>query len=391
MQRLEEHVPPPDDPEHALTALAGSNFEREYAALRPSLLRVGDRVSVGGDPATVSRVLHTGHRYDLSIDRTQRVSLDVNGDDIDFSALDLTTHSAQAMPAYRDELLWALRRVVKGYCEWHRKPEAECAGHLKLLHGEWKLADSVALAAQRLWTSLQKVDARGAKSKTEGIEFCSLWSDVIRRDQASLARPSAMLARAINLNLVGAPAATRAEMQGAAAFPPGCHTWRGGGFGVVGGGAIDPARLWEFFAPGSTAAQRQAADGFRPAAGAGKSYRAQQLLATSFQKDTADNFIVMSMDGARELVRWTVELDARGKHDRKFRCKHVNLVTQGHADGEQEYLFSAFSVFTVTEVKQSRAPTMVDTPHEITVTAALDNTDRGDGVAWGVLDLAPWC
>jgi hypothetical protein len=43
-------------------------------------------------------------------------------------------------------------------------------------------------------------------------------------------------------------------------------------------------------------------------------------------------------------------------------------------------------------VKQSRAPTMFDTPHEITViTAALDNTDRGDGVAWGVLDLAPWC
>ena len=69
----------------------------------------------------------------------------------------------------------------------------------------------------------------------------------------------------------------------------------------------------------------------------------------------------------------------------------MNLVTQGHADSEQEYLFSAFSVFTVTAVKQSRAPTMFDTPHEITVTAALDNTDRGDGVAWGVLDLAPWC
>ena len=39
-------------------------------------------------------------------------------------ALDLTTRSAQAMPAYRDELLWALRRVAEGYCEWQRKPEA---------------------------------------------------------------------------------------------------------------------------------------------------------------------------------------------------------------------------------------------------------------------------
>ena len=58
-------------------------------------------------------------------------------------ALDLTTRSAQAMPAYRGELLWAVRRVMEGYCEWQRKPEAECAGHLKLLHGEWELADSV--------------------------------------------------------------------------------------------------------------------------------------------------------------------------------------------------------------------------------------------------------
>jgi hypothetical protein len=243
MQRLEEHVPPPDDPEHKLTALAGSNFEREYAALRPSLLRVGGRVSVGGDPATVSRVLHTGHRYGLSIGRTQWVSLDVNGDDMDLSALDLTTRSAQAMPAYRDELLWALRRVVKGYCAWHGKPDDECAGHLKLLHGEWELADSVALAAQRLWTSLQKVDEHGVKSKTKGIEFCSLWSDVIRRDQASLARPPAIIARALNRQLVGAPSDDRDEVGGSADFPTAKHsrfpglkfcTWRGGGFGVAG-------------------------------------------------------------------------------------------------------------------------------------------------------------
>jgi len=95
MQRLEEYVPPPDDPEHKLTGLAGSNFEREYAALRPSLLRVGDRVSVGGDPVTVSRVLHTGHRYDVRSDRSQRLLLDVNGDDLDFSGAGSTPASVK--------------------------------------------------------------------------------------------------------------------------------------------------------------------------------------------------------------------------------------------------------------------------------------------------------
>ena len=39
MQRLEEldsAAPVDDDPKHALTALAGSNFERAYCALRPT-------------------------------------------------------------------------------------------------------------------------------------------------------------------------------------------------------------------------------------------------------------------------------------------------------------------------------------------------------------------
>ena len=193
IQRLEEYTAPPDVDGHALTGLEGSNFEREYSDLR-------------------------------------------------------------GPPELRDELLWALRRVVKGYCAWHGKSDDECAGHLKLLHGEWKLADSVALAAQRLWTSLQKVDEHGVKPKTKGIEFCSLWSEVIRRDQASLARPSAMIARALNRQLVGAPSIDRGVVEGAADFPPGMDsrhplfhadlkfcTWRARQFtGVVG----DPAGVF---------------------------------------------------------------------------------------------------------------------------------------------------
>jgi hypothetical protein len=63
--------------------VAGSNFEREYAAL----LRVGDRA--------VSRVLHTGHRYDVRSDRSQRLLLDVNSDDLDFSGAGSTPASVK--------------------------------------------------------------------------------------------------------------------------------------------------------------------------------------------------------------------------------------------------------------------------------------------------------
>ena len=165
----------------------------------------------------------------------------------------------------------------------------ECAGHLKLLHGEWKLADSVTLAAQRLWTSPQKVDEHGA----EGIEFCSLWSDVIRRDQASLARPSAMIARAINLNLVGAPTWDRAKMAAALArgdFPADGCLWRCGIFGTAGGAG----ELWKFFQPGAQ-------------------YRAPQFLATSSNKATADAFLAIAQGANpdRELVLWKVELEIR--------------------------------------------------------------------------------
>jgi hypothetical protein len=81
-----------------------------------------------------------------------------------------------------------------------------------------------------------------------------------------------------------------------------------------------------------------------------------------------------------------VELDPRGETQRQFRCKHVNLVTEGHVDSEKEYLFSAFSVFTVRSCVWSATPTDPDTPHVITLAAALDNKEYSTDLV-----LAPWC
>jgi hypothetical protein len=396
MQRLEEHVPPPDDPAHALTALAGSNFEAQYVQLRPSLLRVGDRVRTrGGEPAMIVRV-HEGHRYDVSSPqrRFQRFC-DANGDDLDFTRLDVTARRVQAVPAYRDELLWALRRVVKGYCEWHGKPEAECTAFLQKLYGEWKLEDSVALAAQRLWTSAKKLGGvdngkgKGVDVGT-GAEFCSMWTEVIRRDQASLARPSAIIARALNRQLVGASSTLRAEVAGATDHPEHHCTWRGSGFGVPGLPADDPI----------------SPEGLRQFFTVGKTYRVKQCLATSFKESTANAFLLkvrdlaMGGDPKRQLVKWKVALDRRGADDPQFRCKHMQYLSKTHVPGEEEYLFAVFSVFTVTEVEWSADPAA---PHRITVEAALDNKLQPVFLVAGVpnpsggqpwpddLPLAPWC
>ena len=311
--------------------------------------------------------------------------LAVSGDDLDFNRLDLTARVVQAAPAYRDELLWALRRVVKGYCEWHRKPEAECDAFLQKLYGEWELEDSVALAAQRLWTSAKKLGGVD-NGKGEGVdvgagaEFCSMWTDVMRRDQASLARPSAMIARALNRQLVGASKKARIEVAGATDHPEQHCTWRGGGFGAPGLPAddpISPESLRQFFTVGRT-------------------YRVKQFLATSFRESTAKAFLrkahnpEMGGDPSRQLVMWKVVLDPRGADDPQYRCKHVQyLNNETHVKGEEEFLFTVFSVFTVTEVEWSADPTV---PHRITVEAALDNKLQSDGQPWPVdLPLAPWC
>ena len=54
-----------------------------------------------------------------------------------------------------------------------------------------------------------------------------------------------------------------------------------------------------------------------------------------------------------------------------------------HVPGEDEYLFVPYSVFTVTDVKWRDGTK--ETPHKITLEAAIDNTGPSED-----LPLAPW-
>ena len=84
------------------------------------------------------------------------------------------------------------------------------------------------------------------------------------------------------------------------------------------------------------------------------------------------------MRGGDNCVLWRVRIDPARK------CHHVNLVKRTHVDGENEYLFVPYSVFTVLSA-QWRAGTAKQ-PHVVELLAAVDNKEEPED-----LPLAPWC
>ena len=88
------------------------------------------------------------------------------------------------------------------------------------------------------------------------------------------------------------------------------------------------------------------------------------------------------------VVQWRFvfdpEGDPRGSNVQARRCKHVNLLREPHVAGEDEYLFQAYSVFTVASADFSTAGTVAD-PYRITLTPAIDNALEPED-----LPLAPW-
>ena len=76
-------------------------------------------------------------------------------------------------------------------------------------------------------------------------------------------------------------------------------------------------------------------------------------------------------------VLWRVHIDKAKK------CSHVSLINKTNVPGEEEYLFVAYSAFTVLSADW-RAGTTAD-PHVVELLAAADNRRASEG-----LYLAPW-
>ena len=213
------------------------------------------------------------------------------------------------------------------------------------------LAAEVGATAELLWTSPQTFNGMGDLGLN--TELSSLLNLAIRDDHADLAPSTVALARALNALCV-APGRNFASVM--PLFPPGGISWRGTGF-------EDAHR--DFFTPGKT-------------------YRVPGFLATSFSRAVAERFIFNNATAlGKPAVLWKVHVDPEGEHQPGKLCRHVNYVAKTHVPGEQEYLFTAYSVFTIRQVTWSVNPQA--TPHEIELDAALDNQEHSLD-----LPLAPW-
>jgi hypothetical protein len=185
-----------------------------------------------------------------------------------------------------------------------------------------------------MWTSALQL---------RGREFCFILNWAVREDAPELADPSAGLTRAINQLCVTVGVAGHA-----AVHPTGNICYRGGGFD----------------------------DQHRDFYTAGKSFRQPAFLATSFSEAVADSFIAR-VPAHYPKVKWLIRIDPARK------CVHVNLVGRTNVPGEQEYLFTPYSAFTVLSVAWNAGTSA--SPHVIELLAAVDNREARED-----LPLAPW-
>jgi hypothetical protein len=269
-------------------------------------------------------------------------------------------------PYHRGRLYDAVWRLIERFCKDNEIEVALGIGFIEELCKEWKMVDSVAVAAERLWTSARPFPQAG------GREFCSIYNQVLREDRASSARNSAIIARAMNFNLtVGRSNPDTID------FPPDATCWRGGGF-------HDTPANRNFFEDRAAAVDPTE-----------KKYRTNCFLPTSFVREKALEFVQRAAEGMilipggvpNALVMWEVTIDPQGQTIGTQKCKQANLIKNRTASvgQEWEYLFTCFSVFSVIKAEWSADATDALRPHKIHIHAAMDNSLEPED-----LPLAPW-
>ena len=260
-------------------------------------------------------------------------------------------------PTMATEVFATVVRFLKEYCGVHsltsESEQAHLTNFIKELqrqtggHGDVDVLAEAGPAAVLLWTSQKKFEGVGAQHRKE---LCSLINAAIRDDHEDLASSTAEITRAINTTCV-----VRGQDVSPQRFPTDGTSWRGSGFD----------------------------DAHRPFFTVGKQYRVPGFLATSFSEAVAtefrDEWAFVPPGGSR--IMWIVHVDPAGQRDTSKRCQHVNFVSHSHVGGESEYLFTAYSAFTVRSVRWGEG----GAPHCIELDAAMDNKDEPED-----LPLAPW-
>ena len=248
----------------------------------------------------------------------------------------------------------AVRRIITHYCTKNGiNKDSAHKFFTKLQAQAFKNPDTllseVTEAAQLMWTSPLVCNLAPGHKR----ELCSIINDVIREDSPACMPDLIIIAKALNdLCVVRRPIDQKVP-----SFPPGGICWRGG---------VLPDEHRSFYV-------------------SGKKYRVPGFLATSFDKNVSQQFLYNAWKGQKfPPIQWQIKVHPKGAQDFNYKCKHVNLVLNSHVGNEVEFLFAAYSVFTVTRVTWSANATD-NKPHVIQLEAAIDNSKEPED-----LPLAPW-
>ena len=117
----------------------------------------------------------------------------------------------------------------------------------------------------------------------------------------------------------------------------------------------------------------------------GQKYRVPGFLASSTERKIAAKFAFDAFEDngdAHPCVIWRIVFDPRGERHPQYRVKHMTFVSKTLVEGEEEYLFAPYSVFTLVSTEWS---VQLRKPHEFTILAAYDNKTEDEN-----LPLTPW-
>jgi hypothetical protein len=266
------------------------------------------------------------------------------------------------VPNFADELLSAVRKVIFQFCEKNKVQKAEALKFFKALEQQAfshakDLAESISTSAGLIWTSQLLLSLPDGRT----MEFCAIMNRILRDLDDDLLPDACIVVRGINSLCV------MRRHSSMLMFPPGGVSYRGGGLPLQHVKNV-PGFPPPFYIPG-------------------KKYRVPMFLATSFKLYVAQNFSFMAAQQGHSPVIWTIKVDPRGELELLYRCKHVNQVAKSNVDGESEFLYAPYSVFTIesVELPSGGADPTPHCPVRIVILASLDNQTESK-----LLPLAPW-
>jgi hypothetical protein len=211
-----------------------------------------------------------------------------------------------------------------------------------------ELKNDVGAVAEYLWTSAK------THAVVKYMQLCSVLNAVIRDDVAEEVEAAVIFFRGINTRRVRR--VNKGDVD--TSFPRNGETWRGGSF------RKEHAAFFERMLD--------------------KKYRVPGFLASSTKRSIAAKFAFEAYEDAtiHPCVIWRITFDPRGKHHPEYRVQHMTFVSKTLVEGEEEYLFAPYSVFTLVSARWS---TQLRKPHEFTIRAACDNKKEDEN-----LPLTPW-